>query len=280
MARPFRSSRIPDLLLLVGSLLALAPREGRAASKIIATRLLPSSVSARYGPAVPVSAGAPGGTYLVPTRTGVEFRGASAASDTLFGTFRTAGIVEELVWTGRTAYLFAGKRGIVAVDASDSTNLIAIGSHDHLGVIRHGAFAPSSRTLAAATDEALYFFHEVAPGALDLIGTRAYTDGRRLVRIQARADSFLVLSSRSSRMVLTRYRVRSAAAPESLWAFQANGLQVQDLAWPDAIAFVAVGNSGIPPLATETRLAAPAVLVGASQFVREVDADPSSVVAV
>jgi len=283
MARPFRFARVPDFLLLVGCLLAQPPRDGRAAGEIIATRLLPSSVSARYGPAVPVSVGAPGGTYLVPTRTGVEFRGASAASDTVFGTFRTAGIVEEVAWTGRTAYLLAGERGIVAVDTSDSTNLTAIGSRDHLGVIRHGAFAPSSATLAAATDGTLYFFHEAAPGALDLIDTRAYSDGRRLVRVQARADSFLVLSFRSSptlRMFLTLYRVRAAAGPESLWEFQANGFTVEDLAWPDAIAFVAVGNRGILPVDTETGLAAPAVLVGSSRFVRDVAADSSSVIAV
>ncbi|HZE19759.1 MAG TPA: hypothetical protein VE402_06530, partial [Candidatus Angelobacter sp.] len=80
MARPFRSSCIFDLLLLVGCLLALPPRDARGAGEIIAPRLRPSSLSARYGPAVLVSVGAPGGTYLAPTRTGVEFRGATAVS--------------------------------------------------------------------------------------------------------------------------------------------------------------------------------------------------------
>lgn len=285
MARSLRSLRIPDLLALVGCLLALTPRDARCASEIIAARLSPSSVSAQYGPAVAVSAGAPGGGYLAPSRTGIEFRGSGSVSDTLFGSFRTAGVVEEVAWDAarRTAYLFAGDRGIVAVDASDSTNPVAIGSHDHLGVIRHGAFAPSSATLAAASDAALYFFREAAPGALDLVGTRAYTDGRRLIRIQARADSFLVLSVRNAptlRLLVTLYRVRSAAAPESLWEFQANGLQPQDLAWPDAIAFIAVGNDGILPLDTETRLASPAVPVASGQFIRDLDSDASSVVAV
>ncbi len=282
MARSFRSSRIPDLLVLVGCLLA-PPRDARGSSEIIAARLLPSSISARYGRAVPVSVGAPGGTYLVPTRTGVEFRGSGSASDTLFGSFRTAGIVDEVAWTGRTAYLFAGDRGIVAVDASDSTNLVAIGSHDHLGVIRHGAYAPVSATLAAASDASLFFFHEQAPGVLDLIGSREYTDGRTVLRVRARADSFLVLSVRSAptlRMFLSLYRVRTGAVPESLWEFQANGFQVQDLVWPDAIAFITVGNSGILPFDTETRLASPAVVAGSGQFVRDVAADPSSVVAV
>ncbi len=282
MARSFGSSRIPDILLLVGCLLA-PPRDVRGASEIIAARLQPSSISARYGRAVPVSVAAPGGTYLVPTRTGVEFRGSGSASDTLFGSFRTAGIVDEVAWTGRTAYLFAGDRGIVAVDASDSTNLVAIGNHDHLGVIRHGAFAPASATLAAATDASLFFFHERAPGLLDLIGSREYTDGRTVLRARARADSFLVLSARSVptlRMFLTLYRVRAGSLPESLWEFQANGFQVQDLVWPDAIAFVAVGNDGVLPFDTETRLASPAVPVSSGQFVREVAADSSSVVAV
>jgi hypothetical protein len=281
MARPFRSSRIPDLLILVGCLLALPPRDARGAGEIIAARLSPSSLSARYGAVVPVHPGAPGGSYLVPTRTGIEFRGSDSSSDTLYGSFRTAGVVDEVAWTGRTAYLFAGDRGIVAVDTADSTNLVAIGGHDHLGVVRHGAFAPTSATLAAASDLALYFLHETSPGALDLIDTRAYTDGRKILGIQARADSFLVLSFRSGRTMLTLYRVRSGiAAADSLWEFQVNGFQPQDLCWPDAIAFIAVGNSGVLPFDTETRLTSPAVPVQGTRFVRDVDADGASVVAV
>src|SRR5439155_19370335 len=42
------------------------------------------------------------------------------------------------------------------------------------------------------------------------------------------------------RMILTLYRARSGASPESLWEFQVNTLQAGDLAWPDAMAFVAV----------------------------------------
>src|SRR5207249_1082925 len=103
-----RPSPIPVLVILVGCLLAMPLQGARAASEIIATRLTPSSVSARYGPAVPVSFGAAGGTYLVPTRAGIEFRGSAGAGDTLFGSFRTAGPVGEVAWSGRTAYLFAG----------------------------------------------------------------------------------------------------------------------------------------------------------------------------
>ena len=278
-----RSSRISGLLLLVGCFLAVLPRDARAASEIIATRVAPSSVSARYGPAVSVHPGSPGGSYLVPTETGMEFRGSGAVSDTLFGSFRTAGAVREIAWSGSTAYLLAGDRGIVAVDAADSTSLVAIGGHDHLGILTHGAFARTSATLAATTDATLYLFRETAPGVLDLIDTRAYQDGRRIVRVQARSDSFLVLSQRSSptlRMFLTLYRVRSGAVPESLWEFQANGFQVGDLAWPDAIAFVAVGNNGVLPFDTETRLAGAAVPVSTGQFVRDVDADSVSVVVV
>jgi hypothetical protein len=282
MARSFRSSRIPDLLILVGCLLA-TPRAARGASEIVASRQAPSSVSAQYGTAIPVHVQAPGGSYLVPTGTGIEFRRSDAASDTLLGSFRTAGAVVEAAWTGRTAYLFAGDRGIVAVDGSDSTSLTAIGGHDHLGVIRHGAFAPGSATLAAATDQDLAFFHESSPGGLDLLERRSFTDGRRIVRVRARADSFLVLSVRqvpTLRMLVTLYRVRPGAAPESLWEFAANGLQAQDLAWPDAMAFVAVGNDGVLPLNTETRVAGAAVAVALGNFVRSVDADPASVVAV
>ena len=228
MARSFRSSRIPDLLVLVGCLLVQQPLQARGAVEIAASRLAPSSVSARYGPAVPVHVQAPGGSYIVPTTTGLEFRRSDSGSDTLLGSFRTAGIVNEAAWTGQTAYLFAGDRGIVAVDGSDSTNLVAIGSHDHLGQVQHGAFAPASATLLAATDQELIFFHESSPGALDLLERRTFTDGRRFIRVQARADSFLVLGLRqvpTLRMTLTMYRVRSGAMPESLWEFAANGFQ-------------------------------------------------------
>lgn len=282
MTQSFRPSRIADLLILTGCLL-VAPNDARAASEIIATRLLPSSVSARYGDAVSVSVSAPGGTYLVATRTGVEFRGSSASSDTLFGSFRTAGIIHEVAWSGRTAYLFAGERGIVAVDATDSTNLVAVGSHDHLGDVVRGAFARSSAMLAAATDDRVYFLREASPGTLDLIDTRAYQDGRRVLRVQARADSFLVLGLSTAptlRMFLTLYRARSGAVPESLWEFQANGYSAQDLTWPDAMAFVALGNGGVLPFDTETRLPGATVPVGSGQFVRRVDADAASVVVI
>jgi hypothetical protein len=81
-------------------------------------------------------------------------------------------------------------------------------------------------------------------------------------------------------MLLTLYRVRSGAAPESLWEFQANGFQAEDLAWPDGMAFVAVGNNGILPVDTSTRIAAPAVSVSGGTFIHGVDADQGSVVAV
>ncbi|HXF58417.1 MAG TPA: hypothetical protein VN539_01175, partial [Candidatus Saccharimonadales bacterium] len=102
MARSSRSSRIPDLLLLVGCLLLLPPRDARGAAEIIATRLAPSSVSAQYGTAVVVNASSPGGTYLVPSGTGVELRRSDGVADTLLGSFRTAGAVNEVAWTGLT----------------------------------------------------------------------------------------------------------------------------------------------------------------------------------
>lgn len=217
---------------------------------------------------------------MVPTRTGIEFRGATTG-DQLFGSFRTAGVVDEVAWTGRTAYLFAGDRGIVAVDATDSTNLAAIGGHDHLGTLEHGAFARGSATLAAASESTLYLFRETSPGNLSLLDTRAYRDGRDIVRVQARTDSFLVLSVRTSptlRMFLTLYRVRTGAAPESLWEFAANGYQAQDLTWPDAMAFVAVGDNGVLPFDTETRLPGTAAVVG--RLLRDIDADSGLVVAI
>ena len=268
--------------MLLGCLLVV-PQPARAATEIVAARLTPSSLTGIFGSAVPVHATSSGGTYVIPTRNGVEFRGTDATRDTLYGSFRTAGVIGDLAVHGTTAYLFAGSRGIVAVDVSDSTNLVAIGGHDHLGAIQHGAFAPSSATLAAATDGDLFFFRETAAGVLDPLGPRGYQDGRKIIRVQARADSFLVLSLRqslTSRMILTLYRVRSGALPESLWEFQANGFQATDLAWPDAMAFIAVGDLGILPFDTETRTPRAAVLIGSGSLVRDVDADQARVVAV
>ncbi len=282
MIHPFRSPRTPGHIVLLGCLL-VAPSHARAATEIVATRLAPSSLSERFGSAAAVHAMSPGGTYVIPTRSGVEVRGTDAVRDTLYGSFRTAGIAQEVAVSGTTAYLFAGDRGIVALDVSDSTRPAAIQSHDHLGVIVHGAFAPGSATLAATTDADLFFFHERAPGVLDLVSTRGYGDGRRIVRVQARADSFLVLSLRTAptlRMILTLYRVRSSAAPESLWEFQANGVLVEDLAWPDAVAFVAAGNTGVVPFDTETRTLLAGVSSASGQFIRSLSADAARVIAV
>lgn len=274
--------RAPALLLLAGSLLVTAPDGARAASEIIAARLGASSLAARYGAAVPLRPGGSGGTYLIPTGAGIEARG-SATGDALFGSFRTAGVIADLAWSGSTAYLMAGDRGIVAVDPSDSTNLVAIGGHDHLGTVERGAFAGASATLAAASDSTLHFLRETAPGTLSLLDTRAYQDGRVIVRVRARTDSFLVVSQRFSpvpRMLLTLYRVRSGAAPESLWEVPTNGVRAEDLAWPDDMAFIATGNNGVLPFDTATRLAGSPVAVSGGKFVRAVDADAGTVVAV
>ncbi len=274
--------RAPTILLLAAFLLIAAPNGARAASQIIAARLGASSLSAEYGSAVASRDGGVGGTYLIPTGTGIEARG-SATGGTLFGSFRTAGQIAEVAWSGRTAYLMAGDRGIVAVDASDSTNLVAIGGHDHLGAVEHGAFAGASATLAAASDSTLYFLRETAPGALSLLDTRAYKDGRVIVRVRARSDSFLVVSQRANpvpRVLITLYRARSGAAPESLWEVPTNGIGAADLAWPDGMAFLAIGNGGVLPFDTTTRLLGSAVPVSGGKFVRALDADAGSLVAV
>ena len=94
MIRSFRSPRIPGHVILLGCLLVV-PQPARAGTEIVATRKAPSSLTGIYGSAVPVHAAAPGGTYVIPTRNGLEFRGTDAARDTLYGSFRTAGVVEE-----------------------------------------------------------------------------------------------------------------------------------------------------------------------------------------
>ena len=272
----------PALLLLAGSSLVAVPSLGHAASQIVATRIAPSAVTSHYGPAVPLPSAPASGTFIIPTGTGIESRALGGGS-ARYGSFRTAGRIDEVASSGTTAYLFAGERGIVAVDVSDSSSLVAIGGHDHLGAIGRGAFAPGSGTLAAASDSAVYFLRELAPGSLSLIQSRVYRDGRALIRLQARNDSVLVLSRRTGgllTMFLTLYRARSGAAPESLWEVRQNGVSPSDLAWSGDVAFIAAGNAGIIPVDVATRVAGAAVPVAGGVLARSLDADAATVVAV
>jgi len=76
-----------------------------------------------------------------------------------------------------------------------------------------------------------------------------YADGRQVVAIRARADSFLVASARSApapRIILTLYQLPSgASAAVQLREIQVPNQTPSDLAWKDDLAFVAAGSGGV-----------------------------------
>jgi hypothetical protein len=275
-------------LLLVGALAAAGqvlapPSPVLAEQQAIAIPGPVSSISAGYGPAIPLEALATG-HYLIPTSTGFEVRIAShAAGDPLVATFRSAGVFPSAALAGSTAWLAAGEQGLLAVSLAVLDAPVSIGAHGGLGAVRCVAFAPSGQAVAAATDSVLHFFRETVPGALAPLGSRAYADGRRLRRIAARNDSFLVAAERPGpipRLYLTLYRVRDGARPESLWDFQSNGHMALDLAWSGATAFIADGNTGVLPFRLATRQLRPAVPLSGGRYVTGLDADDALVVVV
>ena len=213
-ARGSRRSAPPALLV---ALALLAPGAAAAAPQVVALRDTPSSLSARYGAAVPLEiAGVP--YYVIPSATGCEVRQSGpAAADSLVSRFRTAGSFTEVAAAGNTVYLMGGARGVVAVDVGDPAAPAAVGSFATSFGAEHGAYAPASRVLAVGSASAVAFLRESAPGQLTLLQERVYSDGRQIMRIAARGDSILVAAQRGSglpRIFLTLYRARAGAVPE------------------------------------------------------------------
>ncbi len=280
---PARGSRRLAPLALLASLVALSPRLAPAAPEVVAVRGTPSSLSARYGAAVPVGTSFPG-YYVIPSTAGCEIRLASQASgDSLVSTFRSAGVFTEVVAAGSVFYLMAGTRGIVAIDLTDPAAPAALGLFGGVPSAQHGAYSAASRVLAAGADSTVHFLREGAAGDLALLQTRGYSDGRRVMRIAARGDSFLVAAERPGpipRLILSLFRVGPAAAPESLWEFQANGHEALDLSWQGNTAFLADGGAGILPFHLPTRTLRPATPLSGNRFASALDADSASVFAV
>lgn len=275
-------------LLFLGALAAagqagVAPSPAHSETQAIAIRGPVSSVSAGYGPAISLESLAPG-HYLIPTSTGFEVRLAShAANDSLVAAFRSVGTFTAAALSGSTAWLAAGEQGLLAVDLAALDAPVSAGAYGGLGTVRCVGYAPAGQALAAATDSVLYLFRETAAGTLARLESRPYRDGRRLRRIAASHDSFLVAAERPGpipRLYLTLYRVRANAAPESLWDFQANGHLALDLAWSGATAFVADGNTGVLPFRLATRQLRQAVPLGGGRYVSALDADDARVVVV
>lgn len=283
MTCPFARWRHPLLgALFAGCLLAAAPRPAVAFPEVVATRGLPSSISSTYGTAVPLGDPSVAGLYVVPTGCGFEIRDAVAGAAAPIGAFRTSGAVNVLAADGNTIYLFAGTRGIVAVDVTDPANPAAIGSRGDLGDLQLGAASPNGYGLAAASLSELHFLGRTSPGAMSLLATLRYADDRIVRGIIARSDSFLVVSARTSpipRLFLTLYRLPvGAAQPVFLSEIPVPNQSPIGFAWRGDLAFVAIGNLGV--LVANLRTAALTDTAGIGKFVREVSANDSVVVAV
>ncbi len=264
-------------LAAVGCLLVGAPLAAVASPEVVAVRGVPSSLSEQFGPAVPLAPG----VIAAPTGSGVDFYGLTPSQATRLGTFRTAGAISRASATGATVFLFAGTRGIVAVDASDPAAPEAAGSIGNLGRISLGAAAPSGGGVLAAADSALHFLRFDPLTGFDLRRSVVYSDGRHVAAIAASGDSFLVASNRGiapGRVILTLYRIRAGADPESLAEFAFNGHQATDLAWRGPIAFVGDGNLGVLVVNVPARAIAGSYPVLSVQLVRSVDANDSVVV--
>ncbi|HEX7076811.1 MAG TPA: FlgD immunoglobulin-like domain containing protein [Candidatus Eisenbacteria bacterium] len=273
-------------IAMAGCLLAGLPATARSAPEVVAVRGIPSAVAATYGPAVPLPAIAPGtGVTAVPTGSGVEFlaTNASPSSVARLGTFRTAGTIRGVAGSGANVFLFAGTRGVLALDATDPAAATALSSIDGLGAVALGAAAAAGPGLVAASDSTLHFLNFDPATGFTLARSVTYADGRRVAAVAVQSDSFLVASNRPGilpRLILTLYRFGAGMpAPDSLAEFAFNAHEVSDLAWRGPRAFLADGNRGVLILNVPSRAIVRTVPVQGSKFVRSVDAGPDRVVA-
>lgn len=268
---------------MAGCLLAGLPAVARSATEVAAWRGNPSALTATYGPAVDLPA-LPG-RFAVPTGSGVEILDASTLPGTLTsrGGFRTAGAIRRAAaWTTHL-FLFAGDRGVLALDASGSGAPALEGSVDGLGAVSLGAAATTWPGVVAAGDSTLHFLAFDPASGFSKLRSVTFSDGRRIVAVAASSDSFLVASDRAGvipRVIFTLYRLRSgAAAPDSLGEFAFNGHEATDLAWPGGLAFVGDGNDGIFVVSVASRSIVRTVAVPGGKFVSSVAATGSYVAA-
>lgn len=278
---PIRRRALAGILVAAASI-AAAPRSVSAAPEVVAARGIPSSISSEYGTAVPLGDPSVAGSYVIPTRTGIEIRDAVLGADAPIGSFRVAGVVDAVAVDGSTAYLFTGSRGIVAVDVSTPANPVAIGSHGDLGDVTLGAASPNGYGLVAAAGSTLHFLARSTPGTMSLLTSLQFADGRLAQSIIARADSFLVVSaglSPTPRLLLTLYRLPFGdTQPESLLEIPVLNQTPTGLAWRGDLAFIAAGNLGV--LVANVRTGTLSAPLSLGRFVRAVDANDSVVVAV
>jgi len=277
-SRRLRRRRSWAQFAAVGSLLVGAPSAAFAIPEVVALRGVPSSLSAEYGPAVSLG----GSVIAAPSGSGVELYDLAQPGPALLGRFRAPGTIAHASAAGTTLFLFAGTRGVIAVDASDASDPVAVGSAGNLGAADHGAAAPAGGGVLAASGSTLQFLSWDPASGFELRRTLTYADGRVVNAIAARGDSFLVASTRPGgglRLILTTYRMRAgASAPDSLGEAAFNGHRAEDVAWSGGTAFVADGNLGVLVVDLIARTIRGQVPVG-TKFVRSVDANDLSVVA-
>ncbi len=282
--RRSRAHRAAVGRLVLALLAGASPFPGTASAnpEVVAVRGAPSSLSEEFGPVVPL--GAPGsGVIAAPTGSGVAFHDLAQPGTPVLGRFRTAGPVTRVARAGTTLFLFAGSRGVVAVDATDPAAPVAIGSFGGLGHLTLGAAAPTGGGVLAAFDSTLHFL-SFGPSGFELRRTVKFQGNRTIAAIAAQGDSFLVATNRSgvpNRVVLTLYRMQAGASvPDSLGEFTLGGHAVTDLAWAGPRAFLADGNNGILIVNVPARAAVRTVPVLGTRLVRSLDVNDSAVVAV
>jgi hypothetical protein len=252
-------SRLGSLLVL--GLGLAAPVSLHAAPKVVAHPGPPSSLSAIYGQAVPQLNPSIRGPYVIPTGTGFEIRDAALPAADPVGVWRAPGVIHDVAYVPQEAYgagygiyVFAGAQGIAMVDITTPSLPVLIGSRvDPTPAVLGAAVETSGLVVSDGASLQLYrrTFPPLLGGPPTLVPLTpiTYADGRQVVAIRARADSFLVASARSApgaRIFLTLYQLPSGATA----AVQLREVQVplqtpSDLAWKDDLAFVAAGSGGV-----------------------------------
>ena len=189
------------------------------------------------------------GLYAIPTGTGLEVRDAASPGADPVGVWRSAGSIGDLAVDGTTAYLFAGTRGILAVDLATPSAPRLVGSRVDAEPALLGATLPVGGGLVVSDGAGLRLYRRSTPADIVFLSSVAYADGREIRAIRARADSLLVVSERSTpatRLVLTLYRLPAgASAPVQLREIQVPLQSPSDLAWSGDLAFAAAGSGGV-----------------------------------
>lgn len=249
------------------------PREAPAEPYSFGARQTPLAHEPEYG-ALFLSNPGSAGALVVSTREGVEIRSSLDPGGAPIGIYRAAGVVEGVTGAGARAVLFQGDRGVSLLDLGVPAAPRLATSFATPHAARFGAMLGDGSVLAAS-DSFVQVLRLEPGGDLTLLETIAYGDDRRVRRVRASGDSFLVVAARPGvlpRLYLTVYRLPAGATSATRlaeWIF--NGRQANDAIWRPPIAFVTDGNAGITSFHTETGVAIQTTLYRSGQFARAID---------